>query len=353
MPRLPTAALLAALIATPTSAQQPELLADALITIGDDADEALHGVVAAVLTDDALVLAETSTHSLRFYDRRTGALIRAVGQKGEGPGDFGNLDLLQAVGDRLHTFDGWLMRVTVWTLDGDVERTVRVQPWGDYNALDVEGFFPDGSMLVSGWVFDWPDDKPTIRRDEFELARFDAEGSFVATVGAYQGYEYYSSRRTRSIYSHRRIAWSIVTGDRYHVVDNKDPVIRAFDMAGNQVGELAPHTPLAPRPLTSAARDSLPELEGVGRDAMPRSYPFYSRPRSAGGMLWVPDYEGLDPGGGSAWTVYSGRGGIIGWVSAPEPDIVVMAADDDIAAVLIIDELGVQTVELRRVVGLP
>ena len=125
-------------------------------------------------------------------------------------------------------------------------------------------------MLVSGWVFDWPDEKPTILRDEFELARLDAEGSFIATVGAYQGYEYYSSRRTRSIYSHRRIAWSIVTGDRYHLVDNKDPVIRAFDMAGNQVGELVPRTPLAPRPLTSAARDSLPELEGVGRDAMPR-----------------------------------------------------------------------------------
>ena len=44
---------------------------------------------------------------------------------------------------------------------------------------------------------------------------------------------------------------------------------------------------------------------------------------------------------------------MIGRVSAPEPDIIVMAVDDDIAAVLIIDELGVQTVEPRRVVGLP
>ena len=66
-------------------------------------------------------------------------------------------------------------------------------------------------------------------------------------------------------------------------------------------------------------------------------------------MLWVPDYDGLAPGGGSAWTIYSGRGDIIGRVSAPEPDIVVMAVDDDIAAVLIVDELGVQTVELRRI----
>ena len=352
MPRLPTTTLLAALVATPTSAQHPELLSNPLITIGDDADEALHGVIAAVLTDDALVLAETSTYSLRFYDRRTGALIRAVGQRGEGPGDFGDLDLLQAVGDRLLTFDGWLMRVTVWTMTGDVERTVRVRPWGDYNALDVEGFFPDGSMLVSGWVFDWPGES-AILRDEFELARLDAEGAFLGTIGAYLGYEYYSSPRTKSIYPHRRETWAVVTGDRYHIVDNKDPVIRAFDMAGDPVGELAPHAPLVPQPLTSSARDSLPELEGVGRDAMPRFYPFYKRPRSVGGMLWVPDYDGFAPGGGTAWTVYSGRGDMIGRVSAPEPDIIVMAVDDDIAAVLIIDELGVQTVELRRVVGLP
>ena len=323
-----------------------------LFTIGDDEDEALHGVVATVLTDDALILAEISTHSLRFYNRRTGALIRAVGQQGEGPGDFGALNLLQAVGDRLYTFDSRLMRVTVWTLAGEVERTVRMRPWGDYSTLNVEGFFPDGSMLVSAWASGWPDE-PMILRDERELARLDAEGNFTGTVGGYLGYEYYSSPERMSIYPHRRITWPIVTGGRYHIVDNNDPVIRAFDMAGNPVGELAPHTLLNPQPLTSAARDSLPELEGISRDAMPQFYPFYKRPRSAGGMLWVPDYDGFAPGGGTAWTVYSQQGDIVGRVSVPEPRIIVMAVDDDIAAVLIIDELGVQTVELRRIVGLP
>ena len=86
-----------ALGAASSSLQQRDMRIDGtpLFTIGDDADEALHGVVAAVLTDDALILAEQSTHSLRFYNRRTGALIRAVGQQGEGPGDFGTLSLLQ------------------------------------------------------------------------------------------------------------------------------------------------------------------------------------------------------------------------------------------------------------------
>ncbi len=323
-----------------------------LLTIGDDPDEALHGITAAVLTDDVLILAEVSTHSLRFYNRRTGALIRAVGQKGEGPGDFGNLSLLQAVGDRLYTFDSWLRRVTVWTLDGEVERTVRIQPWGDHNAFDVEGFFPDGSMLVSGWANDWAEE-PMIFRDEHELARLDADGNFIGVGGEYLGDEYYSSPESKRIYPHHRRTWPIVTGERYHILDNKDPVIRAFDMAGNPAGELAPHTVPSPTPLTSAARDSLPELEGIDRDAMPRFYPFYARPWSAGGMLWVPDYDGFVPGGGTAWTVYSEQGDIIGRVSVPESTIFVMAVDGDTAAVMIIDELGVQRVELRRIVGLP
>ena len=133
-----------ALGATGASLQQRDVQIDdtPLLTIGDDADEALHGVVAAVLTDDVLILAEKSTHSLRFYNRSTGTLIRAVGQKGEGPGDFGSLNLLQAVGDRLYTFDSRLMRVTVWTLAGEVERTVRIRPWGDYSTLNVEGVLP-------------------------------------------------------------------------------------------------------------------------------------------------------------------------------------------------------------------
>ncbi len=323
-----------------------------LLTIGDDADEALHGVVAAVLTDDVLILAEVSTHSLRFYNRRTGALIRAAGQRGEGPGDFGNLSLLQAVGDRLYTFDSWLRRVTVWTLDGEVERTVRIQPWGDHNAFNIEGFFPDGSMLVSGWADAWAEE-PMIFRDERQLARLDTDGNFIGVLGGFLGSEYYSSPESRKIYSHRRITWPIVTGGRYHIVDNKDPVIRAFDMAGNPAGELAPHTVLSPQPLTSAARDSLPELEGIDRDAMPRFYPFYTRPRSAGGMLWVPDYDGFAPNGGTAWTLYSQRGDIIGRVGVPEPNFNVMAVEGDTAAVMIIDELGVQRVELRRIIGLP
>lgn len=319
-----------------------------LFTIGDDPNEPLHDVTGAVLTDDALIIAEESTHSLRFYDRATGRLIRTVGRQGEGPGDYGNLDLLQAVGDRLYTWDSWLMRVTIRNRVGEVERTVRVRPWGDYNAVEVEGFFPDGSMLVSAWVFGWAE-RPVIHRDEHGLARYDPDGDFVSSLGTYLGYEYYSSPESKRIYPYRSETFVVVTGDKYHIVDNKNPVIPTFDAAGSPVHELPPDVPVEPTRLTRAGRDSLPDLEGIDRDDLPRHYPFYGRTRAVGEALWVPVYRGLVPGGGSAWRVYSQDGDLVGRVTASER-LRVLAAGDDIAAVLRLDELGVQTVELRRIV---
>ena len=354
--RAPLATLLAASLAGQLSAADRGLLhqlhariADtSLFTIGDDPNEPLHGVIGAVLTDDALIIAEESTHSLRFHDRTTGRLIRAVGQKGEGPGDYGNLDLLQAVGDRLYTFDSWLMRVTVRDRAGEVERTVRIQPWGDYNVAEVEGIFPDGSMLVSGLVFGWAD-RPTIQRDERGLSRYDADGNFIGALGRYPGYEYYSSPESKRIYPDRRETFVVVVGDRYHIVDNKDPAIATFDAAGRLIRELPPDVPTEPTRLTRAGRDSLPELDGVDRDDLPRYYPFYGRTQAVGESLWVPHYRGLVPDGGSAWSVYSPEGDHVGRVIASER-LRVLAVDRNVVAVLRVDELDVQTVELRRIV---
>jgi len=320
-------------------------------TIGDDPNEPLHRVIGAVLGDDVLIIAEESTHSLRFYDRTTGRLIRAVGQKGEGPGDYGNLDLLQAVGDMLYTFDSWHRRVTVRGSEGEVERTVRIQPWGDYNVAEVEGIFPDGSMLVSGWVFGWAD-RPMIQRDEHGLARYDADGNFIGTLGKYLGYEYYSSPESKRIYPYRRETFVVVVGDKYHIVDTKDPAIPAFDIAGRPLHELPPDVPTEPIRLTRAGRDSLPDLDGIDRDDLPRFYPYYGRTRAVGDALWVPHYRGLVPDGGSAWSVYSQEGELVGQVTASER-LRVLAVDGDIAAVLILDELGVQTVQVRRIIGRP
>lgn len=182
-----------ALGAVGASIQQRALRIDdtPLFTIGVNPNEPLHDVIGAVLTDDNLIIAEESTHSLRFYDRTTGQLIRTVGQKAEGPGDYGNLG----------------------------QAAIRFPTW---------------------------------------------KGSTETTCHA-----------------------------------------------------------------------STPSMGGPGRPE---------------GCCGCPNTRDV-PGGGSAWTVYSEEGDLVGRVTSSEVDIRVLAVDDDIAVVLVWDELGVQTVQLRRIVG--
>ena len=200
----------------------------------------------------------------------------------------------------------------------------------------VEGVFPDGSMLVSAWVFGWAE-KPMIQRDEHGLARYDATATHRHRWGV-PGLRVLQLAGGTRIYPYRRETIVVVVGDRYHIVDTKHPVIRAFDATGKLVGELQPHMPLEPTRLTRAGRDSIPDLEGIDRDDLPRFYPFHGRPQAAGGMLWVPDYKGHVPDGESAWTVYSEEGDLVGRVTSSEVDIRVLAVDDDIAVVCGLDE---------------
>ena len=89
-----------------------------LLTIGDDPEDPLYRVIGAVLVGDTLIVAQASSMTLRFYDRRTGEFLRSVGGPGEGPGEYEGLSSLQRVGDRLYTFDRQAYRMTVLDLSG-------------------------------------------------------------------------------------------------------------------------------------------------------------------------------------------------------------------------------------------
>ena len=57
-----------------------------LLAIGDRPENALFRVIGVALVGDALILAERSSKTLRYYDRATGELLRTTGGEGEGPG---------------------------------------------------------------------------------------------------------------------------------------------------------------------------------------------------------------------------------------------------------------------------
>ena len=328
-----------------------------LLTIGDDPEDPLYRVIGAVLVGDTLIVAQASSMTLRFYDRRTGELLRSVGGPGEGPGEYEGLSSLQRVGDRLYTFDRQAYRMTVLDLSGTLVRTVSIEPWGVYNFPDLAGVFPDGSLLVSARFWDWANTakSPMIRRDVMVLGRYDANGVFLDSLGTYLGGEYYvapygnGGERIRGGLSFVRWSRAGMVGDGYYILDNKDPMIPVFDTAGNLLHEAGPDTPPEPVSITGEDRDEFSDIDDIDSDDLPLFYPFYSGSAAVGGALWVRHYGDLERDGRLEWSVYSHEGDPIGRVTSAEA-LRVLAVDGDLAVMVRRDEMNVETVELRRIV---
>ncbi len=327
------------------------------MTIGDDPDDPLHKVVGGLLIGDTLIIAQMSSNSLRFYDRRTGELLLSAGGAGEGPGEYQMLSSLMLGGDRLYAYDLAAYRVTVLDLSGTPERTVNIRPWGVFGFPQLVGVFPDGSLLVSARFLDLanPARSPMIRRDLMALGRYDASGAFLDSLGTYPGSEYYvapfgaGGEGMGGVPFSRKI-WPGVLGDAYYLLDNKEAAIPVFDPAGNPIQEIEPGTALEPVTITGADRGLFSNLDGIDSDDLPRFYPFYSNGSVEGGAFWVLNYVNPERDYRMEWSVYSYEGDLLGRVTALER-LTLLAVDGDLAVVLKRDELGVETVELRRIVG--
>lgn len=329
-----------------------------LLTIGDRPENALFRVVDVALVGDALIVAEMSSNTLRYYDRATGELLRTTGGEGEGPGEYQYLVSFHAVGDRLYTFDPMNLRLTVLDLAGAVEKTITIQPWEAYPYPNVEGVFADGSILVaSSAQVAKSIEGPRVERIPLILARYDGTGNFVDSLGHYLGGEDLlvplgrsgAANRTRWPGPFRRKASSGVLGNEYYILDNMESAIPVFDRTGELVRELGFDADPEPVAVTRGDRDLFGELDGAEDWQRPEFYPYHSRIRELNGLIWVQQYHYWESPG-ERWTLYSKEGERVGEVTSSE-NLGVAAADGDVVAILRRDELGVELVELRRLVG--
>ena len=134
-----------------------------------------------------------------------------------------------------------------------------------------------GSILGSAWAFRW-EQAPMIRRFNHEMARHGPDGTFADRLGTYLSYEHYASPERMHVFRYHREVRVVVLGDKYYIVDTKDPVIRAFDATGKLVRELQPHMPLEPRRPTSAARDPFRTWKASAATTCPVSTPTTGSP---------------------------------------------------------------------------
>lgn len=328
-----------------------------LLTIGDKPEDALFRVIGLALVGEVLIVAEASSRTLRYYDRATGELLQTIGGEGEGPGEYQALAFLQAIGNRLYTFDFANRRLTVLDAAGAVEKTVTIQPWEGYPYPDVQGVFNDGSILVASSI-QRPEgvEAPTVRRIPWILARYDSTGHFVDSLGHYLAGEGRvvpfgrgGAATSRWPGPFRRVASSGVLGNEYFIRDNMEFTIPVFDRTGVLIRELGSGASPEPTAVTRKDRDLFEELDGAEGWERPEFYPYHNDILDLNGLIWVRQYDYLRSPG-ERWTLYSKEGERVGEVASSE-NLLVFAADGDVVAVLRRNELGVEMVELRRLVG--
>ena len=163
----------------------------------DDPDHGFSRLGGVDVDRDGNVYAlEMLDHQIRVYDRN-GQLLRRIGRRGGGPGEFDSPPLFGVKGDTLWTIDGMANRLTLFDRAGSVIATGRTSglriplPRGYGYVLPV-ALRPDG--LFSGWftrVTSSARDTATgvQQGDSIPVPRvlFDTDGTVVDTIGMMPG----------------------------------------------------------------------------------------------------------------------------------------------------------------------
>ena len=139
-------------INTPPSALDEWTLAptsDLTLTGAETGDSAAFAHIGSVrwLNDGRIVVVDAAANRLLLFDA-SGKLVRTLGRRGEGPGEFRNVGSLTVMsGDTLLTFDGSLRRLTVWHPDVGYVRSVRVGGTS-LESWPVDAWLWQGSKIV-------------------------------------------------------------------------------------------------------------------------------------------------------------------------------------------------------------
>lgn len=355
------------------------------MTVGDTEADPLFEVTGIAITDSHVVIAQESEGTLRFYDR-DGSLEKTVGGRGEGPGEYGDLDWMRRVGDHLFAYDRNGREVLRYSLDGRLLGTVVLSPPEEYLAgLSALGVFTDGSVLAEKRYLHWPTG-PELARAPAALLLFDDDGEFAQRLLEIAGPEIWyepvgTTGHRQMMRFFGRISHVAVVDSVFAVLENDSYDIPLYGRDGVVRDTLRPAvvrelTPL-PRSQTDFSQqvvlDSWDAELGSGRGEVERGLaamgppehlppygwlslmsPHHSPMMTADGLVWALRYGGLprEDGGidGPEWFVLQPGVGQIATLSSPDNAVLVDVAGD-LAAVIRRTQLGEEIVELRRILG--
>jgi hypothetical protein len=275
-------------------------------------------VGATRLSTGIIVVADQDTWKLRFFDA-TGKLIRAVGQYGQGPGDFERLMWIgQCSTDSIFAWDYRLRRVTVF--DGSGKRVREFAFAGKAAASAAPGLLAcsrTGRIAIqpdARWAGTSVSSSPnsSVRRARAPVSIVDRLGRVTAELGDPWAGELYSvnGRENLYVFGYRplgRRTSIAVFGDRTYVGTADSGSVDIYGPDGERTGAIALR--LTGRPVSAANIEHSieaelgtlpPPLRPQVRELVRRAVPAPAQ---------LPAYDGLftDPTG-VLWAVVSTYG---------------------------------------------
>jgi hypothetical protein len=271
-----------------------------------------------------------------------GRLVRSVGRRGSGAGEFQALAWLGADGDSLLAFDLLTRRVTLFGAGGRT-RTTQLQLQGPVLTAPL-GRFDDGTLLVvsGGAVFPFAGNQWEARRDSAQLLRFGADGVVRDTVARIAWGETFGVAIGRA--ENRFLApmprpfgartSAILAGEEIVVGEASAYEVKVLDASGRLVRRIRRvHTPVpvtpeaivaykrtVQRPVDSRglqARIDSALMSALDSAPFPAAMPAYERVLvDDSGNIWVLEYSvRLDQP--SRWSIFSREGEWLGNVLTP------------------------------------
>lgn len=316
------------------------------------------------LSDGRLVVANSGTNELRYYDP-SGAYMTSAGRRGGGPGEFGGLSWLGAsAGDSVLAYDWPNRRISVFDADGRfargfVLRDLSHAPPGHVHPavlgaglllIGTQRFFREGP-LTTGVYHD------TI----FHLV-FDGEGVLADTAGRHAGAEFFVAALGEHIdlmpLPFGRSTHTAPWRDGFFFGTGASYEVAYYSLSGNllrSVRKTHTATQVTPAHIRSYVEAQLEEIDDqeerrfiesvFAEMPFPETMPAYQDVLvDADGNLWVQEYR--KPGASRpSWTVFDSDGVMLGVVETPTRFTVYQIGNDFVLGRWT-DELDIEHVQL-------
>jgi len=316
------------------------------------------------LSDGRIVVANRSSHELRYYDD-SGNYLYSAGRKGQGPGEFEYLTWTASCrADSVFAYDIGTRRLSVFDGQGAFARSLLLQLPSGAGPSGAGTCNSDGTFLLSGSVT-----APLVAgpsRPPRPLALIGSDGTALKSLREFPGEDRHGYVWEGGVDMGPRPLGkdlSHVMGHRQFYVGTADTYeISVYDLDGELItlirkdgSELAITQSDIERFIADAV-EAVPNanrrraLERVYRDMeFPETFPAYSRLLlDKLGDLWVQDY--LRPGEEQpAWRVFGSDGVHIASVNAP-PGLHIYEIGADYVLGKWQDELDVEHVQLYSLI---